>query len=261
MKIYKLENKSSFLIFVHEENSRDFRLKFIGKPMKDDWNPVWVEEERRNSKKYDMSLFCSNPVFNEKTVEALRDLMEDKVEILPFLHKIDKYYGINVTNMIDCVDITNSDVTTDTKYNVITDIHRYCFIESMVAAETIFKIPQFKKTFIFVTDRFRDRVLESKLTGFEFREVWDSEAPLVQEEPVNPLVFEGPTYTFKQASALVEQGKTMASDKWVMQQHKNTMYLGTFERNGTFSWIDPIYIPPILLDLKWYIVEKLEIPE
>ncbi|TNJ54265.1 hypothetical protein FE784_40010 [Paenibacillus hemerocallicola] len=109
--------------------------------------------------------------------------------------------------------------------------------------------------------RFRDRVLEAQLTGFEFLEVWDSGALSVQEEPTNPLRLEGPTYTYKQAAELVEQGKTMANDKWVMQKHENTMYLGTFERNGTFSWIEPIYIPPILLNLNWYMVDKLEIPE
>lgn len=88
--------------------------------------------------------------------------------------------------------------------------------------------------------------MESKLTGFEFWEVWDSEAPIV-EDAVNPLVFEGLAYSYREAVQLVEQGQTVTSDKWVMQLHQYQVYIGRFERNGTYKWVYPIAIPLILL--------------
>ncbi len=262
MKIYKLEDKSSFLTYANDSDVGRFHSSFIGKSMIiNDWDPIWIEEVKINSKKYDACTFGSHPLLNEKAVEALRNLITGKVEILPYLHKSEKYFAINVINMIDCLDIPKSEVVIHEKYHIITQINKFSFIETLVADETIFKIPQRGGTLTLVTDRFRDRVIEPKLTGFEFWELWDSEAQPV-EDAVNPLVFEGPTYTYLEAVKLVmEQGKALASDIWVLQIHKNTLFLGNFERNGTFSWIDPLYIPPVLLDMTWYVIEPLEIPE
>ncbi len=261
MKIYKLEDKNSFLTYANDSDVGRFHRSFIGKSMINDWDPIWIEEVKINSKKYDACTFGSHPLFNEKAVEALRDLMAGKVEILPYLHKSEKYFAINVINMTDCLDIPNSDVVIDKKYNFIKDIRRFSFIETLVADETIFKIPQRKGTLTLVTDRFRDRVIEAKLTGFEFWELWDSEAQPI-EDAVNPLVFKGLAYTYQEAVNLViKQGKTLASDIWVLQIHRNTLYLGSFEKSGTFTWIDPVYIPPILLDMEWYVIEPLDIPE
>lgn len=62
---------------------------------------------------------------------------------------------------------------------LVIDFKKYAFLPNIVKNQTIFKvylneilhIPS-----IFVSDEFRNTVLESDLKGFEFIEVWDSEA-------------------------------------------------------------------------------------
>jgi len=51
----------------------------------------------------------------------------------------------------------------------------------------------------------------------------------------------------------------MASGKWKLQtDDKGTVLLGTLEDDLKYHWIDPIYIPSVLLDCKWHEVERSE---
>lgn len=257
MIVYLLWHKEAFMTLKNLGDMRPYRGKFNGKPISQEWIPLQIEELDKNAKIYDYCKMANIPILSEKAVHTLRDFLEGKVEILPCEHDTGTYYAINIINVIDCIDYEKADID---QTKVVPEITKYAFIQSLLEGEKIFKIPQYKVTKIYVTDEFRKRVLESNLTGFEFIELWDSEAPDV-EDAVNPLVFEGPAYTYKEAMKLVEQGKTLASDRWVLQLHKNEVYLGTFLRNGTFSWDIPLFFPPVLFDMKWYIVDRMEITE
>jgi hypothetical protein len=260
MKIFVLENIESFLTFEDEEIFGRFRRKFIGMPMSREWESVYVEEIKPNGKKFDISKLCTNPVFSEKAVLMLKNMLNDKVEVLPYSNKKEHYYAINVINMIDCVDLEKSEVIWDYEYNIVKEIKRFVFIEEKVRNQVIFKIPQYKGTRVFVTDTFRDKVIETNLTGFKFYEVWDSEE--IEEDLIDPekIEFEGPAYSYAEARSLWEQGKTVASGKWAIQQQDDMMYLGELGRKGTYSWMVPYYIPPVLLDLQWHVIDRLEIP-
>lgn len=262
MKVYILDNVDSFLGFMNDDDSKLCLSSFVGKPMKTQWDSsVTIEEYNSRSKKYDISRLCLNPVLSEKAVSALGDLLEGKAEILPYRHKTEKYYALNVMKVIDCIDFAKSAcVIEQNKY--VKEINRYAFKEKLIYNEPIFKIPQFVTAPIYVTDSFRERVIASELTGFIFREVWDSEESTLMEVPQENKAKQGnKAYDFNKAVDMVEKGKTLVSENWVLQKNNNTFYIGRRENNGEYSWIDPIFIPPILLELQWYTAEKIEFSE
>lgn len=62
---------------------------------------------------------------------------------------------------------------------LVIDFKKYAFLSNMVKNQTIFKVYLNEILHIpsvFVSDELRNAILESDLKGFEFVEVWDSEA-------------------------------------------------------------------------------------
>lgn len=66
--------------------------------------------------------------------------------------------------------------------------------------------------------------------------------------------------TSEEALERVDQGQAVASGKWKMQlDEKGRFWLGDLNLELKYSWIMPIYIPPVLLGYRWHEVEKSEI--
>lgn len=119
-------------------------------------------------------LFDGAPVLNIKTVECLKDLLLNQVQIIPteVVNQSIQLTLIHVINVIDAVDYDKSTAIRDSFGNVL-NYTWYSFDYELIKDFHIFKIPQ-SSTKVFVSDAFRDRVITNKLKGFEFQEVWDS---------------------------------------------------------------------------------------
>ncbi|MNI41969.1 hypothetical protein D3C73_962380 [compost metagenome] len=259
MKVYILRNTDSFLTFANDKFLSRYRNQFIGKPLMERWKEVHIPlvDDGPDSKNYDFCELITTPVFSEKAVKVLGNSLDGKAEILPYEHPTEKFYAINVIELLDCLDLSKAVVVMDLKYNIITKVKKYAFIEELVTYETIFKLPQFIGHPIFVTDLFRNKVIDGGLMGFEFIEVWDSNA--TDEQVLKIPIYQGSSYNYKEADALVEQGKTLASDKWVLQKQDGDYYVGELMPDGNYFWLIPIYIVPIFLDMRWYVIERKEI--
>ncbi|PGN40666.1 hypothetical protein CN962_28765 [Bacillus cereus] len=88
------------------------------------------------------------------------------------------YYIINVLNAIDAIDYEKA-ILKKLRSGLVIDFKKYAFLPNMVKNQTIFKVYLNEILHIpsvFVSDEFRNTLLESDLKGFEFIEVWDSEA-------------------------------------------------------------------------------------
>lgn len=239
-----------------------FMNGFVGKSMKENWEPVAVELINRSVKKYDFTAFGSPYlIFNEKVLKALEPIIRDKVEYLPIAYKAENLCFINVLNMVDCLDYKKAIVDIHEKYKVVTKIKKYAFQEELLLDEVIFKIPEFK-SYIFVTDKFRNVVLENGLTGFEFEEVWNSEEDESLENEMAPIMkYEGKAYKFVEALDIIEIGeKAMASDRYILQNDdQNRTFLGILLNNRTYNWIEPIGFPPTFVEMDWYLIEKIKV--
>lgn len=178
MKIWKLvfEVDEYDNLITEKELSIEEIQSFDGSSKLSNWEPLKVIRMEPEKK-----LELSNapgfiiPVLDKKGLDVLLPLIEKEVEVLPLVCDEKDFYGINVTNVSDCIDYENS------KYKLFSDGKRimkftkYSFIEDKVRGMNIFKIVDEPRRRAFVSDEFRNAVLKVGLTGFKFKLVWDSE--------------------------------------------------------------------------------------
>ena len=173
MNIYKLKAGGNFkyLSFTNE-NDWDILIPPNTPPSTDNWVPRSVElvSDGGNLPMSDFPYFGTFPVFNEKALQALGDILKGKGDILPLKSKDGNFSLFNVTNTIDVINLKKS-IVKKAASGLIWDVVKGVFYDGKVKEEDIiFTIPQ-SLTLIFVTDIFLNRVKQAKLTGFVFKKV------------------------------------------------------------------------------------------
>ena len=176
MKIFRLEadvDDYNYFDFVNEKNWDD--KVFDGKELLDNWIQPKVKLGR--TKKFPLgdiaSLTTLNPAINTNVIEILKDIFSNNVELLPIIFD-EQYYLMNVINLLDALDEEKSEFERYSSGKIMF-CTKYVFKKDIIGHNYIFKIPQFPKTDILVTEEFVKRVQENSLKGFEFEELWDSE--------------------------------------------------------------------------------------
>lgn len=105
----------------------------------------------------------------------MKDYLAGNAEILPIFCEDKEFFAINVTTVLDCIDYESSEYETFKSSGRIMCFIKYSFIEDEIKNVHIFKTKDETLGYPFVSEAFRQRVLESDLTGFKFELVWDSE--------------------------------------------------------------------------------------
>lgn len=187
------------------------------------------------------------------------------MELLPLNHDTQRFYAVNVIRLIDGLDLEKSIV----KYveghpNFVDGVIKFAFKLDVIENYPIFKIPEYKRLRVFVTDTFKEAVEANDLKGFTFELLWDSEesgdteARLERQYEEKLAAIElnkGDEFSFDEAIRRIEVGERVASGKWRIQKASDgSVILGSLQADGSYSWIQPTYYPPVLLDLKWHTV-------
>lgn len=178
MKIWRLEFEVDEYdnLATEKDMSLDEMQSFDGRSQKADWRPLKVirMEPEKNLELSNAPGFIF-PVFDKKALEILLPLIENEVEILPLEFDEREFYGINVTKVMDCIDYDNSKFKLFSDGKRIMRFIKYSFVEEKIKGMNIFKIIDEPRRRAFVSDEFRNAVLNTGLTGFKFKLVWDSE--------------------------------------------------------------------------------------
>ena len=148
---------------------------FDGREKINDWKPVKVKRMYDRQFSNTPGFLPHIPVFDKKAIYILGDLLKGNAEILPLDCENGDFYVINVTKVLDCVDYEESSYKTFSDGKRIMRFTKYVFDSGKVAEHHLFKIRDERLKRPFVSDEFRKRVLESELSGFIFRLVWDSD--------------------------------------------------------------------------------------
>ncbi|WP_373461116.1 imm11 family protein [Paenibacillus sp. V4I5] len=109
------------------------------------------------------------PIFSERAVTALANFLENTSQVLPLKHEKEKFYAINILNIVDGFDKQKSKI----KYfnsGKIMNIEEYFFHCDKIVNQHIFKIPERLKSTVFVSDVFVQAVKDHSLKGFIFKE-------------------------------------------------------------------------------------------
>lgn len=105
---------------------------------------------------------------SQKAVDALKEYLSNKVELLPIETDLGKCYAINVVNFVDCLNKKKS-VFTATKTGAIASYTLLEFDEEKIGNNAIFKIPELPYL-TFITDDIQSVCEEEYLKGLEFDE-------------------------------------------------------------------------------------------
>lgn len=153
----------------------DFIQSFNGTEKIKNWNPVTVKRMYDREFSNTPGLSSHIPVFDEKAISVLSDLLIKDAEILPLDCEDANFYAINVIKVLDCIDYEKSAYKTFRDGKRIMRFTKYAFKEKEVAGVNLFKIQEEPLKRPFVTEEFRKRVIDNNLKGFKFELAWDSE--------------------------------------------------------------------------------------
>lgn len=118
------------------------------------------------------SLYIGTPVFSKRAWLALQPLIGDSVEALPILYPDSTtYYTMNVLEIVDCLDVANSEISRNGVTGNVSWIHRFSFKRDKLRGKHLFKIPEAPSLFVFVSDDFKRIVEEHNLRGLKFKSV------------------------------------------------------------------------------------------
>jgi hypothetical protein len=114
-----------------------------------------------------------HPVFSCRAVDALGDMLVANGDVLQLETTVGEYYLFIVQTKIDALNVRKSRFTRCRKDEVARalSIDFFAFHATMLDDATIFRIPE-QPNYTLVTDRFKDRVEQAGLNGFEFAKVW-----------------------------------------------------------------------------------------
>lgn len=142
---------------------------FIGDPMIAVWKPVAVDFEPSPTKLSGdfPSLGGIPPVFSERAKNILEPLISDSVEFLPLACKDVPLYAVNVTRVLDCLDLSMSQFKRFSDGRIMR-VERYVFKRECLEGEHMFKIPQQVRNRIYVSEIFKQTVENARLQGMFF---------------------------------------------------------------------------------------------
>ena len=142
------------------------------KPFGNDYQPIKLELRRnelgKKNYQFDFSGFL-NPflVFSESALTALADILEPRGQLLPVIteSKRKQFFGYYPTNPLSgCFDKEKS-VYEECPNGLM--IRKLFLIAKNITDEYLFSIEE-DISFVFVTDKFKQRVEDANLLGFDF---------------------------------------------------------------------------------------------
>jgi RHS repeat-associated protein len=175
MRVFELRPDVEGFRWLDLVNSGEYNIlsELNDQPAGSAWKPLaaeWIEDDLNAGKpKSDFPTLGTTPVFSQRAVDALLDLLVENGELLPIRVEDGTYFVYNVTRKVHALDEDRSELVRFSTGGVMR-IARYEFYPDKVEALTIFKIPQ-SRAKVFVTEPFVERVYDARLTGFEFTQV------------------------------------------------------------------------------------------
>jgi hypothetical protein len=158
-----------------KELSLDEIYSFNGSSKKAQWIPITVKKMEDKELSNAPGFYSHIPVFDKITLEVVNNLIKDSTEVLPLICSEGEFYIINVIEVLDCIDYDKSEFKTYRDGKRIMRFIKYEFIKNVVDGKHIFKIVDEPLRRPFVSEEFRQKVIDYNLKGFKFELAWDSE--------------------------------------------------------------------------------------
>lgn len=183
MSIHKLRYSDGYE-WLHPIDEKDFsKLRFDGRPRRQEWSPIRMRRLVLSDKGEPL-LPCDFPacsggemlIINSAAKEAIGATLEAYGELLPLICESTPYWVVNVTTMLDALDLERSTVVRASDSQAVLMITRHVFRPEELGDSLLFKLPQIPRGLIYVGDSFVRLVESASLLGLEFPTVWRAAA-------------------------------------------------------------------------------------
>jgi hypothetical protein len=133
------------------------------------WRPVKVTGRVRKTN--DFPAVGNVPVFSERAVDALRDLLEPAGELIPLETPLGNYFAYNPLITADVLDPGRAKIEWLVKPILISSIEDYQVVPEKLDGLSIFVLP-YDPGHVMVTEAFAERAHQHGLRGMHFVRVW-----------------------------------------------------------------------------------------
>lgn len=144
---------------------------FDGRVLSGTWEPQPVRFLYKSRKKGDCPSLHSIPFFSAKAVKVLGEIMGENVEYLPVTGEASKFTIVNVIKVIDALDMEKSDLIYFPDGRIMSKRKIALKFEKIPENVNLFKLTEFPRTTVIVSDNFKDAVEKNGLKGFAFEKV------------------------------------------------------------------------------------------
>lgn len=184
LKVYKLQNVMKNYSFFIEINYANWKDSIHTKSIEQKWRPFDLKNFKipefelhpsdtgKRNYKFDVSS-SSRPfyIFSEKVVESLKDILEPRGQFLPIItpSKRKKYLGYYPTNPLrNMIDLEKSNINKEELENFgIREINNIHIKSGAIIDEYIICFSEARGC-VLITEKFKKRVEEAGLEGFDF---------------------------------------------------------------------------------------------
>jgi hypothetical protein len=98
----------------------------------------------------------------------LQQFIDPFCEVIPFIFQWKKYYILNVTTIVDCLDEKHSEYSINEVTQRISRITKRKFHQEKIGEDVhMFRVPQFKSN-ILISETLKSAIEKFQLTGLEF---------------------------------------------------------------------------------------------
>jgi hypothetical protein len=141
-----------------------------GQSLAASWKPVEVEVLRGKKRGDHPYLSPGVPVVNERAWKVLKPIVGGAVEALPLRAGDVRYLALNVTVVLDALDLTASEVARFPSGGIMS-VRKFVLRPEVVKGHDIFKVREAELKYVLVSDRFKAAVEQHRLRGFVFADV------------------------------------------------------------------------------------------
>ena len=152
------------------EYDADFVTSFDGTRLSSKWMPLPVKFLYRSRKKGDCPSLQIVPFFSSKAIKVLSEIMGENVEYLPVTGEASKFTIVNVIKIIDALDMEKS-ILEYFDDGRIFNYTKLVLDSKKLSEDNIFKLLEFPRTDVIVSNKFKDAVEKAGLKGFTFEKV------------------------------------------------------------------------------------------
>ncbi|MCQ6559977.1 imm11 family protein [Paenibacillus mendelii] len=271
MKIWWLDYHPAYntVNFENYEDGKNLReILQDASPLSRNWVSHNVVLDNKGKPSDILNAVGGSLIVSERAKEIITQLPDTNVEFLPLTSSEGEFYVLNVLTVLNCVDPNQSKEKRLGSSNKLIDYEELEFYKDVVQDKDLFRIMLHEGNRvlpnIYVSDRLKN-LLDNHLEGYQLVEMWDSEMSWKQKEEKYASMCEEIdgslklTFNFEKAINYVQKnkGQLIYSGKWALKvDEENEILLGQLLLDGTYSWFNPVYYPPVILGLTWGTKEK-----